>query len=398
LTTRDYVDKPGVPVIRGSNLGDGGFVDTGFVFVSEKKAQDLRQNQARPGDVTFTQRGTIGQVAAIPASARYERYVLSQSQMRLTPDPSRVDARFIVYYFRSPSVLTFLSQNTLATGVPHINLSILRRVPVPLPPLPEQRRIADILDKADAIRRKRKGAIALTEELLRSAFLEMFGDPVTNPKRWEVRPLGDTFSEDPRIGTLVPAEDSGKQLVVRVGELGDYDITLPKCRRVSLAGNDLARFCLATGDVVLARAIGSEDHLGKASVLQDTTEAVVFDSHVMRLRFQPRRLLPYFFVQWLRSDGGRHLFMKQAGRTAVQFNVNARQIARVAMPLPPVDLQEAFVGLLQRVRGSRKAHDHYLREADVLFKSLVHRAFRGELTAPNGLGKRGHERLTSGAQ
>ncbi|MGH7285705.1 MAG: restriction endonuclease subunit S [Polyangiaceae bacterium] len=136
LTRKDYCDS-GVPVIRGANLNEeAGFVDDGFVFVSSEKANSLRQNLATRGDVIFTQRGTIGQVAVIPAYARHETYLISQSQMKLTPDPRRVEARYIVHFFRSPTALRFLERNTLATGVPHINLSILRRVPVPLPPLP----------------------------------------------------------------------------------------------------------------------------------------------------------------------------------------------------------------------------------------------------------------------
>src|SRR3954453_15545103 len=82
LTQRDYVDAPGVPVIRGTNLsGTRGFTDDGFVYVSPEKAIDLSANIARPGDVVFTQRGTIGQVAEIPSSARFREYVISQSQM-----------------------------------------------------------------------------------------------------------------------------------------------------------------------------------------------------------------------------------------------------------------------------------------------------------------------------
>src|SRR5690606_31939686 len=83
----------------------------------------------------------------------------------------------------------FVKAAKQTTGIATINKTQLRGFPVPLPPLPEQKRIAAILDKADAIRRKRQEAIRLTEELLRSAFLEMFGDPVTNPKGWEVREL-----------------------------------------------------------------------------------------------------------------------------------------------------------------------------------------------------------------
>lgn len=95
LTSSDYQADPGVPVIRGSNLGGatGEFLDDGFVFVSEQKARLLRRNSARPGDIIFTQRGTLGQVAIVPGSAKFGHYVISQSQMRMTADTTRVAPR-----------------------------------------------------------------------------------------------------------------------------------------------------------------------------------------------------------------------------------------------------------------------------------------------------------------
>lgn len=260
-----------------------------------------------------------------------------------------------------------------------IYMPVLERFRVLLPPLSEQRRIADILDKADAIRRKRKEAIALTEELLRSAFLEMFGDPVTNPKGWPVKPLGELLATDPRIGTLVPASNGPGRLVVRVGELGAYDVGLSRSKRAELADAELQRFGLKTGDVLLARAIGSEDHLGKASVMQPHDEPVAFDSHVMRLRFRDDVLDPYVFVQWLRTPGGRARFMNEAGRTAVQFNVNGKQIVRVQIPLPPRPEQRRFRGLFDLARATQRKSDAALGESDDLFNSLVARAFSGAL-------------------
>src|SRR5271165_324490 len=99
LTTRDYKDS-GVPVIRGANLsGEVRFSFEDFVWVSEEKADELLANNAHPGDLVFTQRGTLGQVGLIPVHSPFKRFVISQSQMKLTPDPEQVDALFLYYYF-----------------------------------------------------------------------------------------------------------------------------------------------------------------------------------------------------------------------------------------------------------------------------------------------------------
>jgi type I restriction enzyme S subunit len=103
LTSRDYADK-GIPVIRGSNLNNGRFLDMAdFVFVSDSKVrEDLSSNLAKPRDLVFTQRGTLGQVALIPENGGSERYVVSQSQMKLTVDDKKADRLFLYYYFFQP--------------------------------------------------------------------------------------------------------------------------------------------------------------------------------------------------------------------------------------------------------------------------------------------------------
>lgn len=120
-----------------------------YVYVSEEKADSLSGNLARPGDLIFTQRGTLGQVALVPDGGLYDRYLVSQSQMKLTPDNQKVDVQFLYYYFTSSKQQEYFRQHAIQTGVPHTNLGILRDTPVYLPPLPLQRRIADILGKLD---------------------------------------------------------------------------------------------------------------------------------------------------------------------------------------------------------------------------------------------------------
>lgn len=102
LTSHDYVDH-GVPVIRGSNLNNGRYLDmSDFVYVTDSKVrEDLSSNLAKPLDLVFTQRGTLGQVAIIPDDGISDRYVVSQSQMKLTVDDAKADRLFIYYYFSS---------------------------------------------------------------------------------------------------------------------------------------------------------------------------------------------------------------------------------------------------------------------------------------------------------
>ena len=202
LTIKDYVDE-GVPVIRGANLPDDlSFRDDDFVFVREEKADALRANNAHPGDVLFTQRGTLGQVGIIPTESRFPRYLVSQSQMKLTIDPVKADARFVFYYFRHPETVQSIKNRAITSGVPHINLGILREFKLPLPPLDIQREIVATLSAYDDLMENNRRRMALLEESARLLYREWFvhlrfpgpeHTRITNgiPEGWERKTLGE---------------------------------------------------------------------------------------------------------------------------------------------------------------------------------------------------------------
>jgi type I restriction enzyme S subunit len=154
----------GVPVIRGGNLAvGGGFIDDGFVFVSDTKADDLASCLARPGDVVITQRGTVGQVGLIPMSARYSRYVLSQSQMKITADSRLARASYIYAALRSPEVTDRIQNMAISAGVPHINLTMLRELTLPAPPIKLQEAFGRLVDPLSTF----GNCVALINERLR---------------------------------------------------------------------------------------------------------------------------------------------------------------------------------------------------------------------------------------
>ncbi len=146
LVSADYVVE-GVPVVRGENLSSGRWVAGPYAHITRQKAESLAANTAGPLDIIFTQRGAnhFRQVAVVPPNAK-ERFVISQSQMKITIDPTKADPLFVYYLFRAPKQQQYLQRNAIQTGVPHTNLSILRRVPLRLPSLRRQRSVAQILE------------------------------------------------------------------------------------------------------------------------------------------------------------------------------------------------------------------------------------------------------------
>ncbi|GMV24145.1 MAG: hypothetical protein AMXMBFR58_01760 [Phycisphaerae bacterium] len=269
----------------------------------------------------------------------------------------------------------------LVKGI-HLYPSDVARVPVELPSLAEQKRIAAILDKADAIRRRRQEAARLADTLIPSVFYEMFGDPVTNPKGWPVVEMEQLFSRSPNYGSMqVPTTSPGPDswLDLRVINIQDGHLDLTDKKYISLDDDMVERHGVLDGDLLLARAIGSPEQLGKCIIARPGQQRWAFDSHLMRVRFNRARALPEFIHAYLTSSGGRHEFLKHTRRSAVQFNINTKEIACVRVTLPPISAQQRFLDVLKQTTHNRARSDNLAAEGDALFNSLVQRAFRGEL-------------------
>lgn len=151
LTSKDYIESIGVPVIRGINLGSNSqkFIDELFVYVSFEKAELLKSNIAYPDDFLITQRGTIGQIGLIPVSAKHKKYIVSQSQMKLTTNSEITSSEYVHIFFTTSKAQRYLQIVTIATGVPHINLDIFRKFPIPIPPIIEQDKIISLISSID---------------------------------------------------------------------------------------------------------------------------------------------------------------------------------------------------------------------------------------------------------
>jgi type I restriction enzyme S subunit len=170
LGTRDYLPD-GVPVLRGANLSvGGGFNEAGLVYVSAAKAEQLASSTARRGDLVVTQRGTLGQVGLIPKSSAFDQYIVSQSQMKVTFDASVMLPTFAYAQFRTKATTARFVANAITSGVPHVNLAILRKFDLVCPPLPLQevhhRSTDGLAAEADRLRSESEILVRIRDLLL----------------------------------------------------------------------------------------------------------------------------------------------------------------------------------------------------------------------------------------
>ena len=203
IGSRFFVEQ-GVPVIRGNNLTKGykKFIDDGFVYLTDSKAAEFPNCIAKADDIVFTAAGSIGQVGLIPRDSKFDKYIISNKQLRVRLNQKKADPLFVYYWLSSKRMIQYLEGMNNGGAVPLINLGIIRKVPVPLPEFTIQRRIADILSAYDDLIENNRRRIQLLEQAARLLYKEWFvhlrfpGHEHVKikggvPEGWEKKPLGD---------------------------------------------------------------------------------------------------------------------------------------------------------------------------------------------------------------
>ena len=287
---------------------------------------------------------------------------------------------YFYYLLGSDSVYQEFSRRASGTTVKNLNIDLVSSVKVSFPPLEEQKRIAAILDKADRIRRKRQEAIRLTEELGRSIFLDMFGDPVTNPKGWKVEKLEDFAMIQSGIakGKKIKSDSSISIPYMRVANVQDGYIDLTEIKELTVSLEDSRKYSLSKGDLLLTEG-GDPDKLGRGSVWYGEVDPCIHQNHIFCVKPNPDISKPEFLSKLIGSERGKKYFLRAAKQTTGIATINKTQLRAFPALIPPMELQEAYVSKLESIQSSNIRFSQSYQESENLFNSLLQRAFRGEL-------------------
>ncbi|MFC0337569.1 type I restriction enzyme, S subunit [Kushneria avicenniae] len=292
-------------------------------------------------------------------------------------DEAKVHIKYLYYCLQNSDF------DQIITGVaqPQITRQSLNRLQVPLPPLDEQKRIASILDAADELRAKRRESIAQLDALLQSTFLEMFGDPVFNPYNWEVSEIKNVISEKPINGAYYSKEAyvSNGTRMVHMADAFYGTANLAGMRRVDAPPQDIHKYGLFHSDILVSRRSLSYEGAAKPCMIPASSEPLIFESSLIRLRSNQSKLKPIYLFYFLQNERARSKYVLPLVTRSTISGINQKNLMQVNVLLPPIDLQERFVAIVESIEKQKaKMHSH-LNELDSLFASLQHRAFTGEL-------------------
>jgi type I restriction enzyme S subunit len=336
--------------------------------LTEAGLEAIRGRVFPDGTLLLAMYGSVGKLAFAGRALATNQAILGIQVVR----DDLLDSRFLFWWLTSRNGV--LQQ--MAQGVTQKNLSAgqIRGLDVPLPPLPEQRRIAAILDEADALRRTRREALGLLDELLRSTFLEMFGDPVTNPRGWPVVRLGDACT----ITTgNTPSRDNPDYYGSHIEWIKSDNINTPlhyltaSREGLSEAGQSAGRTA-GPGSVLMTCIAGSPACIGNVALAD---RAVAFNQQINALT--PGRLIrsEYLYAALLFGKA----LVQGKSTDSMKGMVSKGKLAEVRIPIPGLQLQDGWCKVFNQDHWDAASARAALRELDSLFDSLLHRAFSGEL-------------------
>ncbi len=297
------------------------------------------------------------------------------------PKSDVLNPKFAHYWITSPS--TKFSMGLMVKGI-HLYPKDVARLEIPLPPLEEQRRIAAILDKADAIRRKREQAIALTDDLLRSTFLDMFGDPVTNPKGWDMGKISDLV-----VSASGGWSAKGEASTANSSEFGVLKIsaitsgTYRPIENKVVKDLDPSRHLVIpqVGDLLFSRA-NTRELVAATCIVDEFHSNLFLPDKLWRLNLNSSNATAPFLNSVLKEGSYRkELCKKASGTSGSMLNISKAKLFDHSIYLPPLALQRQFQVTYNHLTQLQKRQQEQLATSKALFQSLSQRAFKGELTA-----------------
>lgn len=346
----------------------------GSYFIDDEKYKELKTFAVKPDDLIVSCSGTLGRVAIVPPTAKAG--IINQALMRITPNQQIVSPTFLKILLETPQAQQQLFGSASGSAIKNVKpLAEIKASKLAVPSIEEQRRIVGILARADRLRQLRRYALQLSDGYLQSVFLQMFGDPVTNSKGLPTVKFGDVCKS--RLGKMLDQkQQTGKHLrpYLRNVNVQWGKIDLTDVQEMDFLPKDREIFRLRKGDVLICE--GGE--VGRSAIWNDEMSECYYQKALHRARPNPELAVPEFIL-WLMYSlahmGGLGDFTSQV----TIAHLTGVKLKTIEFPLPSLREQKKFANICRQFEQLRIQQREALRQADHLFATLLHRAFRGEL-------------------
>ena len=360
-------------VLRANNITDEGLSFDDLTYVPE--ARISAKQLVIAGDVVIAASSGSLSVVGKAAPAMQNLNMGFGAFCKVLRPNSKVDHAYFAHFFKTRSYRKKVSSLAAGANINNLRNEHLDDLLFPLPPLEEQRRIAVILDQAETLRTQRRTALALLDSLTQSLFLDMFGDPVTNPKGWKKHALQTICEAINDCPHSTPEWTESGVVCLRTSNLtaGEWDWKDTRYVSEDTFHERSKRGYLRPGDIVLSR----EGTVGIAAIVQTGME-LCMGQRLVQLRPDPAVLAPEYLLRHLLYVlSPSRISQLMVGSTSQHLNV--KELRALQIPLPPLPLQQTFATRIASIEALKATHRRALAALDALFASLQQRAFAGQL-------------------
>jgi len=371
--------QTGVPSLGGEHLDDdGGFRLEAIKYIPESHYAAMTQGAVHPYDILLVKDGaTTGKTSLVRDDFPFEQAAVNEHVFIVRVNPDLADSRYVFYFLFSPRGKAEILRDHRGATIGGISRAFASQVRLPLPPPSEQRRIVEILDQADRLCRLRAEADAKADRILPALFINMFGDPATNPMGWPMKPLGD-LTEHLTSGSRGWSKYTGRgpAYFLRTQDINDGEIAENLLHVDPPDGAEAERTRLAVGDV----AITITGIVGKAAMCRGHDRPVYVSQHVALVRPKADELCSEYLAAYanLPLEDVPVLARFQYGQTKPGLGFQELRTARIL--LPPLERQRAFAKHVNAAQIYRHAGTAASKVLAALWTSLLSRAFSGDLT------------------
>lgn len=343
----EYYEGGDIPWIKSGDLKDSTIYDANE-FITVAGLENSSAKIVEKDSILIAMYGaTVGRLAILGINA-----ATNQAICNIRPDTRIADMKYLYYFLKSK--FSYFVENAVGGAQPNISQGLIKSLEVPLPSLSEQKRIADILDKADGIRQKRERVIKLADYFLRTTFLDMFGDPVKNPKRWKTDKI--------KKGVLAITSGwsaTGENTPCKSDEFGVLKISSvtsgvfkPEENKVVACESIPASKKLIhpkKGDLLFSRANTRELVAAICMVHQDYDNLFLPDK-LWSIKLNHELLLPEFFLVLIQNEKVRELLTKQAtGTSGSMLNISKSKFEETEIIFPEINVQKDFCNAFRKI-------------------------------------------------
>lgn len=366
----------GYRVIRITNVQKGFLCDDDPKYYAQENS--LSKYELFEKDILISLTGNVGRVGFVEKDI-LPAY-LNQRVGCIRINSETIFPRYLFHFLNNDLFEQMCIKE--AKGIAQLNLSTewLKNVRVRVPSLEDQQRIVNILDKAEEIRTKKKLANEKLDEFLKSTFIDMFGDPMSNNINIKKEKLGKylVYVQNGISRRRKIPQNIGN-LVFRIKEIRENYIDYSDINRIPLNEKEKDKYKINNNELLFIRVNGNKDYVGRNAVFRGYIEDAYFNDHIMRVKIEERYINPIYLSRFLNMSFGKEEIRKHIKTSAGQYTINQQGLSSVELTIPPIEQQNQFAQTVQKVEAQKEKNQKLIEQMDNLFNSLMQQALNSSL-------------------